>query len=260
MPTETEVLANDPEIKPLLGVNYLRKHQRVEREREISEVERKLNDPIESRFLANPGQLAQQNEQRKKVFLSQCPPEKLTTSQRDKLFRLSKASLEAFTENMPTREQLRHKVPGGTDHLRSWEAKNKPDVLRWKRAQILLNPQSDDRELCSIDKFRPAFGNANHGESALGRVFAQTPQSRENWDAIDWGAKETKEEFIKRMGEQGLKVTFTKRPLRQFGDKGKVYECNHESCEGRIFSGGWGKRNYERHVKKSHGGLEVATK
>ena len=57
-------LANDPEIKPLLAVIWMRPEQRDEHRQDIEEVETVLNDPARRKGIVNPGTLRTQAEQR----------------------------------------------------------------------------------------------------------------------------------------------------------------------------------------------------
>mgnify|MGYP001608318750 FL=1 len=243
-------LANDPEIKPLLAVSWMKPEQRDEHRQDIEEIETVLNDPARRKGIVNPGTLRTQMEQRKRNLERQTPPP-LTVSQRDKLVRFERAALAAFTENMPSQEAMRHKPPGAGDHHDAWESENKQTVLWWKRARRCLEPDNRARDFGNIERFRPSMATQSLMTNAqINRPFAFSAHAKANYDSIDWGQKETQKEFVTRLAELGIAVTFTKRPLRVHKDGGKVYECTHAACGGRIFSGGFGKANFTRHMEK----------
>lgn len=258
MSQELDALIHDPEVKPLLEVNYLRHHQRVERQREIEAMDRMLQDPIAQKALQRPGELRRQNAERKKTLEAQSPPP-LTPRQKAKLETLERLAPPVIQEGMPTDEEQRHYRPGDgvADRIRSWDREKKAYVLAYKRARLLLHPDSQDRDLCNIERLRPTVPTRNlYLDSPIPKVISPglgVPE--EQWNTVfdkDWRAKETQEEFTTRMASLGIEVTFTRaRALRKPYHKGKVYECGHDECGGRIFSGPLAKRKYERHMAKS---------
>ena len=263
MPTAIDAIATDPEIAPLLAVNYLRFHQRKERQREIEDVERVLSDPLERKNLSNPGRLRQQNEERKRAYHSQVPP-KLTASQRDKIERLNREALASAKEGMLSAEELRHKPPGTPDRLRSYERAKKPHILIWKRSQILLHPDSEDRDLCNLEKFRPSRPTVDLLANAdLPAIHAMSPQAKENWPLGATGFSEAEMRELEMKGQitrNGFVIKKVRaRALRKPGNY-KSIECKHAGCErhDRPFTGPMGSAQYRQHLKRKHGGLEAA--
>ena len=259
-----QALLNDPEIKPLFfdarkvtqadgseqtvqtRRTYLRFNQREEKEREARELSSVLEDPLAVKKLINPGKIRQRLMAQRRDIVTQTPPA-LTASQRDKVASLEKALFEQWTENMPSDEAQRRKPPGARDHHDAWNAKNKLAILHWKTARMVLNPDSRESDLCNIERYRPSRPGANLNlDAQINGVFAQTPASRENFDAVferDWRSKETQAEFIARMKAQGVEVSFKARPLRTQKDGGKVYEAK----DGKMFSGPMAKARHTRY-------------
>lgn len=263
MPNAVDSIASDPEIAPLLSVNYLRFHQRKEHQREIEDVDRVLNDPVERKNLSNPGALRQQNEIRKRTFRSQVPPP-LTASQRDKLERVNREALASAKEGMLSTEELRHKPTGASDRLRAYEKAKKPHILIWKRSQILLHPESDDRDLCNLEKFRPSRPTVDLLANAdLPAVHAMSPQAKENWPLGEAGFSEAEMRELETKGKitrNGFVIKKVRaRALRKPGNY-KSIECKHTGCErhDRPFTGPMGGAQYKQHVKRKHGGIEAA--
>lgn len=249
--SDVNALAHDPEIKDLLQPNYLRTHQRIERQREIDDIERKLSDPSERKHLQNPGRLKMQNDQRKTTLQMQTPPP-LTESQQNKLYRLNHLALESARTGMVPQEDMRHKPTGAADAHRRWEKAKKQHLLWWKATQILLNPSSDDRELCNFERYRPNRGGANGmmAEALIPPVFAQSPLAKQNWPLGEHGFTEQEMAEIKTKGfieKDGFIIKKVRaRPLRTPKDGGKVYE---DKATGQIFSGRTAKARYTRHMK-----------
>ena len=253
MSAELGALVTDPAVKDLLAVNYMRWEQREEHRHDIEEVETVLNDPARRKDIQQPGKLRQQTDLRKRNLAAQTPP-LLTPAQRDKIARIERVARETFTEAMPTQEQMRHAPPGALDHHQAWEAQHKRAILLWKRCQMLLHPTSQARDLANIERFRPSQATRSLMTDALiNRPFALSPEAKAHYDEINWddpGVKAQLEQAV-RAGKVKINLKARRGALRPQNDKGKVYTCPADACGGRIFSGGFAKRNYDRH-QESH--------
>lgn len=268
MNREIEALARDPEIRPLLyesitGTDgeprerlrtYYRKHQREEHEREIAGIERVLSDPTERKYIQNHGRLKQQADQRR-VLLRRQSPAPLTATQRDKLATLEQVTLDSAREGMLSQEELRHKPIGAPDRQRAWQTEKKPTILLWKLCRVLLNPQSDSRELANLEQYRPAtMGRNLFPDGLIPGQFTLSPEAKANFDAINWDSPEVAAE-LQRLIDAGKITIRTVRAAdiapqaRAAVAKGKVYECpEHE----QIFSGGYASARWKRHMKTHH--------
>lgn len=251
-----DALARDPEIAPLLQVNYFRKHQRDEHRQEIAALDRVLKDPEERKHLANAGRLQQQNDRRRANLEAQTPPP-LTGSQKDKLARLEAAALESAREGLLPKARMRAKDDGAVDEHRAWETAKKTHVLYWKRARLLLNPDSDARDLCNLEKYRPRTPDSRDlmVNAQIPGVFTLSPQAKANYDQIDWTSPEAQAEIQRLVDDGKIRIrTGVRRPLRLPKDGGKVYECAEH---GEIFSGPMAAARHARH-RKRHRAVEIA--
>lgn len=254
MPHEWETLAHDPEIKPLLGVNYMRHAQRVSEGREIAEIEAKLTDPVERKFLQNPGKLRQQNDRRKANLQAQSPPTDLRPSQRDKLKRLEAVTRAFVAENMPSAEQMRHNPPGAVDHHRAWDQATKPALLAWKKVRILLNPDSDATDLSNFERYRPSNAATRNlfSDGQIPGQFALSDQAKANYDAIDWSSPEVAGKIQELIDSGLVKVRVRGAPRAVKPVSGVVLACGVEGC-GTVYRGGFAKSNLARHTATKHG-------
>ena len=257
MSKEIEVLRSDPEIKAVVDQKYMRKYQRDERQREIRDIETVLGNQEARKGLSNPGQLKHQNDQRVATLRMQTPPD-LSDSQRDKISRLNRLALEDAKEGMVTQEDMRYKPAGTVDDNIRWNKAKKPSVLLWKNIQLLLNPDSDARELCNIERFRPTRGTRDGmlaRGAAIEPIFTQSNAAKENWPLGVSGFTQEELQELEEKGhitKGGFTITKPKaRALRPQKDGGKVYDCKCASCQqsGRIFSGPMAKAQYARHTK-----------
>ena len=252
---EVETLAADADIAAVLTPTYLRKHQRDEHNAEIAAIERQLADPVERKRLHNPGRLAQDVQRRRRNVDAQTPPP-LTPIQRDKISRLERACVTQATPGMVSAEELRSRPTGVTDQLVAWDAANKSAVLLWKRCRLLLNPDSAARDLCNFERFRPARPESRnlYTDSPIPRIWTLSEEAKRNFAQIDWSGAEGQavNAEIQRLTDEGkikINLDAERGALRGQADHGPVYECKHETCGGRIFSGRSAKQNYDRHMK-----------
>lgn len=260
MVPEWESLAADPEVKPLLGVNYMRFAERQSEAAEVEATERKLTDPVERRFLQNPGKLKQQNDRRKQNLLAQSPPTDLKPSQRDKMRKLETVTRDFVAENMPTAEQMRHNPPGAVDHHIAWNRHAKRALLTWKSVRILLNSDSDALDLANFEVYRPANAATRNlfSDGQIPGQWALSPQAKENYDGIKW----TDDDFAKEVERRGY--TLVQRGTTAQGRAAKpskapaavTARCEVEGC-GVEYRGGYGRANLKRHMATAHVREEV---
>jgi len=267
---DIEAIVQDPEVRPLffekrrftdgegeereveVQRNYLRSWQREETADEIRKIQDVLDDPIAKKGITDIGRVTRRLAGLKRDLKTQSPPP-LTANQRDKVDRLNRLCLAQFREGMPTDEQMRRKPPGAVDHHRKWDEQNKRAVLFWKTTQLLKHPDSQDVDLCNVERFRPSPGTRNlNVDAQIPGVFALSPEAKDKYDEVfdkDWRAKETQEDFVKRMAAQGIQVEFKRaRPLRAPRES-KTYDCSCSQCQtsGRIWTGPMAAARLKRH-------------
>jgi hypothetical protein len=98
----------------------------------------------------------QANINKAKRQLQSQSPEPLTGKEKDTLAALEKKLIKRITTNMPTEEVMRKNPAGAVDWHTKWERANKPLIRMWKNIKIQLNPDNSDKDLASIERFRPS--------------------------------------------------------------------------------------------------------
>lgn len=147
-----------------LKTNLLRYHQREQLQGEIRQAEDMLKQAKpEDRGTINA------NINRTKRQLESQSPVSLTGKEKDTLSALEKKLRSRITNNMPTQEVMRKNPAGAVDWHQKWEKINKPLIRMWKNATIQLNPDSSDRDLSNIERYRPT------GQTDRMRTDAQIP-------------------------------------------------------------------------------------
>lgn len=160
-----------------LNIPLLRHHQREEMKAEIEQYDAALP-------FAKPeekGAIVQRREKTKRSLEAQSP-EPLTGAEKDKLNALEKKLRARFTTNMPPDEVMRKNPAGAIDWNQRWLAANKKIVRMWKNVKIQLNPDSSDRDLANVERFRPS-GQLDHlrSDAQISGVM-----SYGNIDEADW--------------------------------------------------------------------------
>jgi hypothetical protein len=109
-----------------------------------------------------------------KMLADQMPP-KLNTEQKNWLTKEITRLEERISTGMPTKQDMRLNPPGTVGRHMKWEQTNQKDIRRWQNAKVILEPDSEDPELCSHEQFRPE-----------GQRWIATEEYREKYDRIDW--------------------------------------------------------------------------
>jgi hypothetical protein len=110
--------------------------------------------------------------------------------EKDKLNNLEKELRAAWTTGMPTEEEMRKNPPGMVDRHRKWEKLNKKIIGQWKNVRRQLEPDSDDKDLANIERYRPSgvMDRLVAGAQISGAMnYRAIPQ--ENWDQAFEGKK-----------------------------------------------------------------------
>ena len=68
----------------------------------------------------------------------------------------------------------------------TWEKKNKEDILAWRNGKLMLEPDSEDRDLCNVEMLRPQTSVMGmHSATIPGRLFFgthPTPEYLAGWE------------------------------------------------------------------------------
>lgn len=163
-----------------LKLNLLRYAQREQLKSEIAQADQSL-----TQAKTDDASSIRSSRNKTQKQLDEGSPVPLTAKEKDTLHALEKKLRSRITENMPTEEVMRKNPAGAVDWHMKWEKANKPLIRMWKNVKIQMNPDSADRDLCNIDRYRPS------GQTDRMRTDAQIPGvmsfgtvPEENWNAI----------------------------------------------------------------------------
>lgn len=199
------------------GTTFLRPHQRTEWQREITHTDQLLerNAQSEKKFLQNAVRIRQQNERMKKGLADQTP-RLISGEERDRLVALRGVLLERVQKGAPTRQEQYAKpnqVPVELkDKIRRWHTGAKSDLLKLKKIDLLLNPDSDDRNLTHTDKYLPNERQRDAYRSDRYGGFSLSPLAKANYDAINWDDPEVAAEIERLIAEGKVRVNLHAKP------------------------------------------------
>jgi hypothetical protein len=120
-----------------------------------------------------------------KKQLNDNSPKELSGGAKDKIAKRCKEIEEKIVNGMPTQEEMRKNPAGMVDRWIKWEKANKKAVLEWKNAQIMLEPDSSDKDLANFERLRPE-GQMDRfrGDAQINGHMAYGGIPQEVWDLI----------------------------------------------------------------------------
>jgi hypothetical protein len=134
-----------------LNQTLLRQHQRSAIEKDIQQSEAMLPKAKDEGVA-----ILQSSIRKAKKQLNEQSPEPLTGKEKDTLNQLEKRLRQKITTNMPPEEVMRKNPAGAVDWHTRWEKANKKLIKMWKNVRIQLSPDSQDRDLANIERYRPS--------------------------------------------------------------------------------------------------------
>ena len=92
---------------------------------------------------------------------------------------------EQWSTNMPSREEMRRNrdalhATSAMNVLR-WEKENKSKILEWKKIVARLEPDSDDPDLCNIERYRPSRPFVYDSTAQIAGHHAMSQRQKDNW-------------------------------------------------------------------------------
>lgn len=177
-----------------LNATLLRYNQREDLIKDIENSERMLPKAKDEGVA-----LLQNSIRRAKKQLNEQSPEPLSGKEKDTLNKLEKQLREKFTQNMPTQEVMRKNPAGAVDWHQRWEKRNKKLIRMWKNIKIQLNPDSQDRDLANIERYRPSGAvDRLRGDAQIPGVMSYHDIPEENWPfdpPLNTAAEQAKRRF-----------------------------------------------------------------
>lgn len=161
-------------------------HEKQDREDQLNRMKRQLNQPqwVNNALSSDTApQLARGIRTLQDDLEENAPPTDLKGETRDALARRHKELRAQIREGMLTHEEMRRNPPGAVDRHRRWEKANKNRILEYKNISRLLEPESDSKDLASIEIFRPHGRQGQYNPNAqITGHFTNHQVPDENWE------------------------------------------------------------------------------
>lgn len=162
---------------------YYRKHQLEDMKDSRSRAVRAIKDP-------NHEDKAGLQKQIRRIDndLQRGTPPELTSEQRDKAVKRASYLEGEIQRGMPSDFEMRRNPDGAVGKNQRWEARNQRHCLEYKNLQMAIHPESEDPDLCNIERLRPRTTPQDlsaHGAQIPGRIFSGTNPSQAYLDNYD---------------------------------------------------------------------------
>src|SRR5574341_2034475 len=169
---------------------YLTKAEREDREVQVNRMKAQLKQPawVNDALGGNSPQTLAKGIRAMEEDLEENSPPQLISDTRDALLKRQRELREKIKEVMLTHEEMRRNPPGAVDRHRRWEAQNTDRILEYKNICRALEPDSDAKDLASVEVFRPHGQMAYDSRAQIAGHFAYSAGPQENWDRT-FGAK-----------------------------------------------------------------------
>ena len=163
---------------------YLTKNERDEREDKVLQLKSQLRQPtwVNDALGGNAPQLLVRNIRSIEDDLEENAPPKIESSTRDVLLMRQRELREKIKTGMLTHEEMRRNPPGAVDRHRRWESQNKDRILEYKNICRVLEPDSDAKDLASVEVFRPSRPFAYDSNAQIAGHVAYSSVPQDNWD------------------------------------------------------------------------------
>lgn len=153
------------------AVRYLRHNEREKRKDEVRRIKDMLS-PVNVQ-LAKMGPLSVAQARTHLNALEEdlethSPPTDLSGETRNALYQELKREEEIYKEGFLSHEEMRRNHVGAVDRNIRHQKLNKDRALKIKNLRLLLNPESDEQDLCNLEDLRSHGilpGSANHYDS-----------------------------------------------------------------------------------------------
>lgn len=168
----------------LSSTNLLRHQQRTALEEDKAHLEELVKTPGTQRT----GEIRQEMRRLDKQLATQSP-RPISPEERDLLSKKRTELLSDVTAGMLTKEEMRKNPTGSVHRHLAWEKANKKKIVQLKNIMIQLEPDSDDPDLCNLERYRPESRTAGPGattfmaDAQIPGHFAMTQAAKMNWPA-----------------------------------------------------------------------------
>ncbi len=143
--------------------------------------ENSLKDPTVAPYIEDKGAMRKRINKLHDALYRDSKQPYDTAEEKNKAMKRERELREQWTTNMPSVEEMRRNRAGAVHKHMQWEKHNKQAILEWKETQALLHPESDDPDLCNVERYRPERPFAYDTTAQIPGYHAMSPQAKANW-------------------------------------------------------------------------------
>lgn len=159
----------------------LKPSQRAAIEQDYEAANEALTNPKMAPYIQDKAALAKQARNLKRTLDEQAPQPYDDPIEKNAAVKRMKELQDAFTEGMPSKQEMRRNRDGSVHKHMKWEKANKKNILEWREIVKRLEYDSDDPELTSYERFRPDQPFVYDTTAQIAGVHAMSPQAKQNW-------------------------------------------------------------------------------
>lgn len=171
-------------------VNFLSQQSVQALKNEKEQIAETLKQPEWARHDITARQVEELNERQSNIDaqLEDVAPPKVSGQAKDALNVRRQELEDKIRIGMVTEEEMRRNPTGSVYKHMKWEKENIFNILEWKNIKKVLEPDSEDPELCSVELLRPSMlpqsGSTFMPDAQIPGHFAMTAKAKENFDKV----------------------------------------------------------------------------
>jgi hypothetical protein len=140
-----------------------------------------LTHPDMSPYIQDKLALRKQAKQLKDTLDMQAPHPYESAQEKDTAAKRERELRESFLEGIPSRQEMAKNRDGSVYKHMKWEKANKPKIMEWREIVKRLEPDSDDPDLTSYEKYRPDRPFVYDPNAQIPGIHMMSEQAKQNW-------------------------------------------------------------------------------
>lgn len=164
-------------------MSFLRPQQRAAIEQDLQSAESLMKDPQASQYIEDKAAMRKHMRNMKTQLERDAPKPYESPQEITKMVARERELRERWSDPavMPSQEEMRRNRAGSTHKHLQWDKHFKNDVLEWKEIKARLDWQSEDPDLCNIERYRPSRPFGYDTTAQIGGHHAMSPLAKENF-------------------------------------------------------------------------------
>jgi len=168
---------------------YIRPQEKIELQADIDSCDHQLNETDKNFRVEDRNTVLRRRDRLKAQMMDNSAPE-VSSTERDALIKEGDAIAAIITDSAPSFDEMRKNPPGTVGKNIQHHRRTKGMGLRWKAIQQIVHPDSDDPDLCNLERLRlESRRDVNYQGSQIGGEVSYSmpsPQYMQNHAQMHW--------------------------------------------------------------------------